>query len=123
MIGLQDLLQKSDFVTLHCTLNPTSYHLINDKNISFMKQTAYLINTCRGPVVEEVALSKALHGNKIGGAALDVFEEEPLPRNSHLRGLSNCFLAPHNANSSPEAWLRVHENTINGLLNGLRDAG
>ena len=122
MVTLEDLLKRSDFVTLHCTLNPTSQHIINSKNIDLIKETAYLINTCRGPVVEESALSNALNNNTIGGAALDVFEEEPLPSDSLLRGLSNCFLAPHNANSSPDAWVKVHQNTIKCLIEGLLDA-
>ena len=87
-----------------------------------MKDTAYLINTCRGPVVDEAALGRALLAGKIAGAALDVFEDEPLPDHSPLRALDNCLLAPHNANSSPVAWQRVHENTINNLIQGLEAA-
>jgi D-3-phosphoglycerate dehydrogenase len=60
-----------------------------------------------------------LQKNSIAGAALDVFEEEPLPLDSPLRQLDNCLLAPHNANSSPAAWQRVHENTVRNLLEGL----
>jgi D-3-phosphoglycerate dehydrogenase len=104
-------------------LSPSSHHLINQEKLALMKTTAYLINTCRGPVVDEPALADALHSGSIAGAALDVFEEEPLPLDSPLRGLPNCLLAPHNANSSPEAWVRVHENTIKRLLEGLRNAG
>jgi phosphoglycerate dehydrogenase-like enzyme len=71
-------------------------------------------------VVDEPALSTALQEGQIAGAALDVFEEEPLPANSPLRKLPNCLLAPHNANSSPRAWKRVHENTVRNLLKGLQ---
>jgi D-3-phosphoglycerate dehydrogenase len=81
-----------------------------------------LINTSRGPVVDEPALVWALQGGRIAGAALDVFEEEPLPEKSPLRQLRNCLLAPHNANSSPAAWQRVHDNTIRNLLEGLQAA-
>jgi len=123
LVGLDVLLRQADFVSLNCTLNPSSHHLINRESLALMKGTAYLINTCRGPVVDEPALADALHSGLIAGAALDVFEEEPLPQESPLRGLPNCLLAPHNANSSPKAWRRVHENTINRLLEGLRDAG
>jgi len=64
-----------------------------------------------------------LQEQQLAGAALDVFEEEPLPADSPLRQLDNCLLAPHNANSSPRAWTRVHENTVNNLLEGLGVAG
>ena len=85
-----------------------------------MKPTSYLINTARGPLVDEKALARALRDGGIAGAALDVFETEPLPQDSELRQLQNCMLAPHNANSSPEAYRRVHENTIRNLVEGLR---
>jgi D-3-phosphoglycerate dehydrogenase len=87
-----------------------------------MKSSAYLINASRGPVVDEPALIRALQQNLIAGAALDVFEDEPLPTDSPLRKLDNCLFAPHNANSSPKAWERVHANTIKNLLEGLRSA-
>ena len=122
MLPLDHLLAESDFVSLNCTLNPTSHHLIGDHELEVMKESAYLINTCRGPVVDEPALVRALQQQAIAGAALDVFEEEPLPAWSALRSLDNCLLAPHNANSSPIAWERVHENTIKNLLTGLRSA-
>jgi D-3-phosphoglycerate dehydrogenase len=71
-------------------------------------------------VVDEVALIEALQNKHIAGAGLDVFEEEPLPQDSPLREFDNCLLAPHNANSSPKAWQRVHDNTVHNLLKGLR---
>lgn len=122
MVSLEQLLQEADFVSLNPTLNPTSYHLINKDTLALMKPTAYLINTSRGPVVDEPALVEALRERRIAGAALDVFEEEPLPPDSPLRDLDNCLLAPHNANSSPRAWRGVHENTIRNLLDGLHAA-
>jgi D-3-phosphoglycerate dehydrogenase len=84
-----------------------------------MKETAVLINTARGPIVDEQALISALQSGKIGGAAMDVFEVEPLPEDSPLKNMNNVMLAPHNANSSPAAWERVHWNTIKNLLDGL----
>lgn len=122
MVSKEDLLKESDFVSLNCTLNPTSYHLMGPAEFEIMKPTAYLVNTCRGPVVHETALVAALEDSSIGGAALDVFEDEPLPLDSRLRTLTNCMLAPHNANSSPRAWLRVHESTIGNLLEALRSS-
>jgi len=119
MTSLDMLLAESDFVSLNCDLNPTSYHLINAKTLSKMKSTAVLINTARGPIVDEKNLVAALQSGQIGGAALDVFESEPLPKDSPLLKMDNVMLAPHNANSSPAAWERVHWNTIKNLLDGL----
>lgn len=119
MTNLEDLLARSDFVSLNCDLNPTSYHLINSRTLALMKPTAVLINTARGPVVDEAALIAALQSGQIAGAALDVFEVEPLPLDSPLLKMENVLLAPHNANSSPAAWERVHWNTIKNLLEGL----
>ena len=120
MVSLGELLASADFISLNPDLNSTSHHLIGKPQLDAMKPGAYLINTSRGPVVDEPALSSALQAGKIAGAALDVFEEEPLPAISPLRKLANCMLAPHNANSSPRAWKRVHENTVRNLLKGLQ---
>jgi len=119
MVSKEELLRHSDFVSLNCDLNPTSYHLMNEKRFAQMKDTAIIINTARGPIIKEEALIRALQHGGIAGAALDVFEEEPLPENSPLRKMNNVLLAPHNANSSPEAWERVHDNTLRNLLAGL----
>jgi len=119
MTGLDDLLSRSDFVSLNCDLNPTSIHLMNSRTLAMMKTTAILINTARGPIVDESALIDALQTGRIAGAALDVYESEPLPANSPLVKMDNVMLAPHNANSSPAAWERVHRNTIKNLLEGL----
>jgi phosphoglycerate dehydrogenase-like enzyme len=119
MTSLDDLLRRSDFVSLHCDLNPTSLHLMNPRSFSQMKPGAILINTSRGPVVDEPALIASLRTGRIAGAALDVYEIEPLPKDSPLLEMDNVLLAPHNANSSPAAWERVHWNTIRNLLVGL----
>jgi D-3-phosphoglycerate dehydrogenase len=119
MTSKEKLLGQSDFVSLNCDLNPTSYYLMNGARFAQMKDTAIVINTARGPVVREEALIRALENGKIGGAALDVFEEEPLPDHSPLRQMDNVLLAPHNANSSPETWERVHQTTIRNLLEEL----
>jgi D-3-phosphoglycerate dehydrogenase / 2-oxoglutarate reductase len=118
--NLQSLLSESDFVSVNCDLNPTSHHLINSKTLAQMKSTAVLINTARGPIVDENALVAALRSGQVGGAALDVFEFEPLPLDSPLLKMDNVMLAPHNSNSSPTAWERIHWNTIRNLLEGLR---
>ena len=119
MVDLEELLPRADFVTVNCDLNPTSRHLIDQDALSLMKPEAVLINTARGPIVDEVALVHALQKGQIAGAAMDVFENEPLPEESQLRGFSQVLLAPHNANSSPQAWEKVHWNTIKNLLEGL----
>ena len=119
MTSLDDLLRRSDFVSLNCDLNPTSYRLINALSMRLMKPTAVIINTSRGTIIDEQALIEALQSGTISGAALDVFEEEPLPLESPLRQMETVILAPHNANSSPAAWERVHWNTIRNLLDGL----
>jgi D-3-phosphoglycerate dehydrogenase len=119
MTDLDSLLADSDFVSVNCDLNPTSQHLINTETLAKMKSTAVLINTARGPIVDENALVAALSSGQIGGAALDVFEFEPLPKNSPLLKMDNVMLAPHNSNSSPTAWERIHWNTIKNLVEGL----
>ncbi len=121
MLSKDELLKESDFVSLSCDLNPTSYHLIGQGEFSLMKPTAYLINTARGAVVDESSLVEALWKKQIAGAALDVFEKEPLPLESPLRQFQNVLLAPHNANSSPAAWDYVHRNTISMLIKELRN--
>ena len=119
MTNLEYLLSNSDFVSVNCDLNPTSHHLINADTLSKMKSTAVLINTARGPIVDEKALVAALSSGQVGGAALDVFEFEPLPLDSPLLKMDNVMLAPHNSNSSPTAWERIHWSTIKNLVEGL----
>jgi D-3-phosphoglycerate dehydrogenase len=119
MVDLKTLLQQSDFISLNCDLNPTSFHIMNENTFVEVKPGAVLINTARGPLVDEPALIKALEQRKLGGAALDVYENEPLPQDSPLRKFDNVMLASHNSNSSPTAWERIHWNTIRNLLIGL----
>ena len=119
MTTLESVLSASDFVSVNCDLNPTSHHLINAHTLGLMRRNAILINTARGPIVDEAALVAALNAGTIGGAAMDVFEIEPLPADSPLRTMENVLLAPHNSNSSPAAWERVHWNTIRNLIEGL----
>lgn len=120
MVSFEELLSRADAVSCHTTLNPTSFHLMNDAAFAALKPGAYVINTSRGPVVDERAIERALASGRLGGAALDVFEVEPLPADSPLRRCPNCYLGPHNANSSPLAANRVHENTVKNLIDELR---
>lgn len=103
-----NLLRQVDFVSLHVPLLPATKHLISKEELKIMKKTAYLINTSRGPVVDETALLKALAQNQIAGAALDVFECEPeIDCNTHdryeLRKMSNVIITPHIASATDEA--------------------
>ncbi len=119
MVELDELLRRADFISTNCDLNPTSFHLINHDSLALVKPSAVIINTARGPIIEEEALIEALQKGRLAGAGMDVFEIEPLPEDSPLRKMDNVMLAPHNSNSSPTAWEAVHWNTILNLLDGL----
>jgi D-3-phosphoglycerate dehydrogenase / 2-oxoglutarate reductase len=120
-VDLPTLLEEADFVSLNCDLNRTSRGLIGSRELALMKPTAYLINTARGPVVDEPALISALQAGAIAGAGLDVFVDEPLPDDSPLRHLPMVVLAPHNANFSPRAHAAVHQNTVRQMIQGLKE--
>ena len=122
MVSLDELLERSDFVSLHCDLNSTSHHLIGTDALKKMKNSAVLLNLARGPIIDEKALIEGLRAGEIAGAALDVFEHEPLPADSPLKDMDNVMLAPHNCNSSPRAWEAVHWSTVNQLLAALKAA-
>jgi phosphoglycerate dehydrogenase-like enzyme len=94
-VEVDELLRKSDFVTLHADLNPSTRHLINRERLSWMKPSAILINTARGGHVDQEALYDALSQGKLWGAGLDVTDPEPLPSDSPLRSLENCLILPH----------------------------
>lgn len=119
---LEEVLRESDFVTLHADLRPGNRHLLGAEQLRWMKPTCVLINTARGGLVDEPALIRALEENLIAGAALDVFEREPLPATSALRSMQNVHLAPHNANASPAAARRVDERCIGYVLEVLSDS-
>ena len=119
--SLDALLETADFISLNCDLNESSYHILSHEAFRKMKRTAIVINTARGPVIDEAALVAALKGKLIGGCALDVFEQEPLPIDSPLRQMDNVILSSHNSNSSPMYWEKVHINTLNNLLRGLQN--
>ena len=101
--SLDELLKASDFITLHVLLTPQTKGFIGKPQLDMMKKTAILVNACRGPVVQEAAIIEALKARTIGGACLDVFEKEPLAKDSGLRKLDNVILTPHIAYCANEA--------------------
>lgn len=101
LTSLEDLLRSSHLVTLHAPLTAQTRHLIRADTIGLMRQGALLVNTCRGGLIDEQAVAAALQAGRLGGAALDVFETEPLPAASPLRSLPNVLLSPHAAWYSP----------------------
>lgn len=113
---LTDLLARSDVVSLHVPGTKETHHLIGEAELATMKPTAILVNTARGRVVDEVALVEALRHGRIAGAALDVFETEPLPRDSPLTSMENVVLAPHLSASSKEAMQRMAKQVAQGIL-------
>jgi len=94
-VGKDDLFRQSDFITIHVVLSPRTRGIIGAKELGLMKPTAFLINTSRGPIVEEAALLAALRDKKIAGAGLDTFDVEPLPLDHPLRKMDNVVLTPH----------------------------
>jgi len=117
--GMEELIAKSDFISLHCPLNPESFHLIGAEHLARMKPSAYLINVARGPVVDEAALVEALRAGRIAGAALDVYEHEPR-LTPGLMELDNVVLAPHLGSASVETRNRMAMMTAQNLLAGLK---
>jgi len=101
---LDDLLRESDVVSIHATLTPESRGLLDARRLALMKPTAYLINTARGPIVDEAALVAALSEKRLAGAGLDVFDEEPLPAGHPLTVLDNVILTPHIGWPTDEAY-------------------
>jgi glyoxylate reductase len=114
---LGDLLKESDFVSLHLPLGKDTYHMMNEQKFRLMKSNAYLINTSRGQVVEERALVKALGKKWIAGAALDVFEREPVSKSNPLLRFDNVVLLPHIGSASRETRERMAEIAALNILN------
>jgi D-3-phosphoglycerate dehydrogenase len=100
---LEELLARSDFVSVHCPLTPETYHLLGHREFGLMKGEMFLVNTSRGPIIEEAALVEALGSGKVWGAGLDVFEQEPLPLDSPLRAFDNLIFTPHVGANSEES--------------------
>jgi len=116
---LNDLLEESDFVSLHANLSDTSYHLIGDEELSRMKPEAFLVNTARGGLVDQPALNRALKSGQITGAGLDVLETEPPDPEDQIVGLPNVICFPHIGSATVETRRAMRELTVENLLTGL----
>jgi phosphoglycerate dehydrogenase-like enzyme len=95
LVSLEDVFRRADVLSVNCPLTPDTHHLVNAERLALMKPTAYLINTARGPIVDQKALTRVLQERKIAGAGLDVFEVEPVPADEPILKLDNVILAPH----------------------------
>ncbi|TDT72220.1 glycerate dehydrogenase [Hypnocyclicus thermotrophus] len=113
----KELIKNSDFITLHCPLSKDTKHLISYKEFDMMKSTSFLINIARGPVVDELALYKALKEKKIAGAAIDVMDSEPPKKENPLLKLDNILITPHIAWASIESRIKL----INGVVKNIED--
>jgi D-3-phosphoglycerate dehydrogenase len=120
LIDFDELLESADIVSVHCPLNATTRHLLGARELAMMKPDAYLINTSRGPVVDQAALTQALAERRLAGAGLDVFEREPLPADDPLRTLDNVILTPHSASWSVESSLECRRVAVEHVVTVLR---
>jgi glyoxylate reductase len=119
-VSLDELLKRSDFVSLHVNLSDKTYHLIGPAQFALMKPTAILVNTSRGPVVDAQALTAALKAHKIGGAALDVTDPEPIPVDSPLTQMPNVVITPHIASASYQTRTRMSVIAAENLIAGIK---
>jgi glyoxylate reductase len=118
-VPLSELLKESDFISIHVPLMKTTYHLISEKELKIMKKTAILLNTARGPIIDEVALIKALKEHWIFGAGLDVYEHEPkIPE--ELKKLDNVILQPHTGSGTIETRTKMALMATENLIEGLK---
>lgn len=118
-LDLPGVCQRADVLVLACNLTPDNHHMINSDTIGLMPDGAWLINVARGPLVRESDLVAALESGKLAGAALDVFEDEPLSADNPLRRFENVVLGSHNCNNEVSAVEYVHRNTIANLMSVL----
>jgi D-3-phosphoglycerate dehydrogenase len=121
VIDLEQLLGEADVISLHCPLTDQNRHMINESRLARMRPGSYLINTARGSLIDEKALIAALQAGRLAGAALEVFEEEPLSATSPLTGMDNVILGSHNASNTAEAVARVNELAIDNVLRGMAE--
>ena len=94
-VSQESLFRRSDVLSLHCPLTPATEHIVNEESLAHMKPTAYLINTARGPLLDEPAVARALHENRLAGAGLDVLSQEPPPASNPLLTAPRCLITPH----------------------------
>ena len=120
---LDEVLGAADFLSLNCNLTAENRHLLGKREFERMKPGIFLINTARGRLIDEDALADALGVGTVAGAALDVFEEEPLPAESPLRGFQSCIFGSHNASNTAEAVARVNATAIEILVRELAKPG
>ena len=113
--SLDEVMRRSDFVSINCPLNAHTRGLIGAREIALMKPTAFLINTARGPIVQERALYEALAAGRIGGAGLDVFEVEPTPKDNPLLALDNVIVTPHGLCFTDECFTGIARNTFEAV--------
>jgi glyoxylate reductase len=118
-MAVEELLERSDFVSLHCPLTPATHHLIDDGALARMRPTAHLVNTARGPIVDQDALARALHDGAIAGAALDVTDPEPLPADHPLLQAPNLIVVPHIGSATDRTRERMARMAVDNLLAGL----
>lgn len=120
MVSLRELLEKSDYVSLHAPLSPSTHHLINADRLAQMKSTAYLINTSRGGLIDAAALWEAIQSNQLAGAALDVFEPEPPDLNQPLYQDERVIVTPHAAFVSAESLAQMRHQAMDHVVQALR---
>ena len=116
MVSLEELLRRSDFVSLHPVLTPETFHLINAERLALMKPTAFLVNTSRGPIVDQDALIAALREKRIAGAGLDVFDVEPLPKDHPILSAPNTVLTPHLGYVTEENFRTYYRSAVENIL-------
>jgi phosphoglycerate dehydrogenase-like enzyme len=116
LTSLDDVLRRSDFVSLHVPLLPQTRGMIGRREIGLMRPDAYLVNTARGAIVDQRALTEALQEQRIAGAGLDVFDVEPIPADDPLLGLDNVVLAPHSLCWTDECWRGCAESALNAIV-------
>jgi glycerate dehydrogenase len=114
-VTLDELYAKSDVISLHCPLTEENIGMINDESISKMKDGVLIVNTARGPLINEKDLARALHNGKVGGAAVDVVSTEPIEQNNPLLKATNCIITPHIAWATKEARQRLLEIAVDNL--------
>jgi phosphoglycerate dehydrogenase-like enzyme len=120
LVPLDELMREVDFVSLHSRLTPESRGMIGAGQLALMKQTAFLVNVARGELVDQEALVDLLRKRRIAGAALDVFEHEPLPADDPLMSLDNVILTPHWNASTTDVWRATGRATASGMLRAAR---